>query len=291
MGHTLCSDHTRHVFVLLSLFASVVGSQASITASFSTINQCLALGCFPKVKVIHTSDKIHGRVYIPDVNWVLMVLSLSVIIGFHSIQQIGCSTGSFSQTSLVHTSCDREKFWSVTSELDVIKEPLVFHRCSYRFQDAGDNLPDVPRDHSLLGEEPLPLSMLPRVLGFHQGHVPLGMPLELPRGSVVPSLTLGDHPDHHAFLALWYDEEVWVRPAEQGLSRVAHGPQPWPQDLKGSRDWIHPHWHCLGDPRLFLALHHESSCIPPSPGLRLLQATSRSLRSGWSEVPYRPSWT
>ncbi|CAN6717384.1 unnamed protein product [Malus baccata var. baccata] len=64
----------RHGFVVFSLLASVVGSQATITACFSIINQCLALGCFPRVKVIHTSDEIHGQVYIPDINWLLMVL-------------------------------------------------------------------------------------------------------------------------------------------------------------------------------------------------------------------------
>ncbi|KAJ7975276.1 Potassium transporter [Quillaja saponaria] len=83
----------RHLFVALSLFASAVGSQASITASFSIINQCLALGCFPRVKVIHTSKKIHGQVYIPDVNWLLMILSLTVTISFQDMVKIGNATG------------------------------------------------------------------------------------------------------------------------------------------------------------------------------------------------------
>lgn len=79
----------RHIFIALSLLASAVGSQAAITATFSIINQCFALGCFPRVKVIHTSDKIHGRVYIPDMNWVLMVFSLAITIGFHDVVEIG----------------------------------------------------------------------------------------------------------------------------------------------------------------------------------------------------------
>ncbi|TQD72645.1 hypothetical protein C1H46_041830 [Malus baccata] len=83
----------RHGFVVFSLLASVVGSQATITACFSIINQCLALGCFPRVKVIHTSDEIHGQVYIPDINWLLMVLSVVVTIGFHDIIKIGSATG------------------------------------------------------------------------------------------------------------------------------------------------------------------------------------------------------
>ncbi|XP_028103016.1 potassium transporter 10-like [Camellia sinensis] len=82
----------RHIFRVLSLFASAVGSQATITASFSIINQCLALGCFPRVKVIHTSDKIHGQVYIPDVNWMLMLFNIAITIGFRNISLIGNAT-------------------------------------------------------------------------------------------------------------------------------------------------------------------------------------------------------
>ncbi|GAU12783.1 hypothetical protein TSUD_72690, partial [Trifolium subterraneum] len=69
-----------------------IGSQATITASFSIINQCLALNCFPRVKVIHTSKTIHGQVYIPDVNWLLMIFSLSVTVGFRDLVKIGNAT-------------------------------------------------------------------------------------------------------------------------------------------------------------------------------------------------------
>jgi K+ transporter len=93
------TEHLRHVFILVSLLASAVGSQATITASFSIINQCLALGCFPRVKVIHTSDKRLGQVYIPDVNWLLMALSLSVTIGFHDVTRIANAAGIFRQYS------------------------------------------------------------------------------------------------------------------------------------------------------------------------------------------------
>ncbi|PQQ15451.1 potassium transporter 2 isoform X2 [Prunus yedoensis var. nudiflora] len=95
----------RHWFIALSLLASVVGSQATITATFSIINQCLALGCFPRVKVIHTSDKIHGQVYIPDINWLLMVLSLAVTIGFHNIMRIGSATGLAVISGMLVTTC------------------------------------------------------------------------------------------------------------------------------------------------------------------------------------------
>lgn len=98
-------DHTRHAFVVLSLFASAVGSQASITASFSIINQLLALKCFPQVKVVHTSEKIHGQVYIADLNWLLMILSLSVTIGLHKVGPIGYATGMAIVSGMLVTTC------------------------------------------------------------------------------------------------------------------------------------------------------------------------------------------
>lgn len=81
------------MFIVLSLLSSAVGSQATITASFSIINQCLALNCFPRVKVIHTSKTIHGQIYIPDVNWLLMIFSLTVTVGFRDMMKIGNATG------------------------------------------------------------------------------------------------------------------------------------------------------------------------------------------------------
>ncbi|KAF2610536.1 hypothetical protein F2Q70_00008343 [Brassica cretica] len=66
------------VFVIATL-AAIVGSQSVITATFSIIKQCHALGCFPRVKVVHTSK--HGQMYIPEINWILMILTLAITIG------------------------------------------------------------------------------------------------------------------------------------------------------------------------------------------------------------------
>ncbi|KAG7017880.1 Potassium transporter 4, partial [Cucurbita argyrosperma subsp. argyrosperma] len=80
------------VFVIGTL-AAIVGSQAVITATFSIVKQCHALGCFPRVKVVHTSKHIYGQVYIPEINWILMVFTLSVTIGFQDTRLIGNAYG------------------------------------------------------------------------------------------------------------------------------------------------------------------------------------------------------
>ncbi|RVW43116.1 putative potassium transporter 2 [Vitis vinifera] len=59
-------------------------SQAAISETFSIVQQCQALGCFPRVKIVHTSRWIHGKIYIPEINWILMILILTVTLGLET---------------------------------------------------------------------------------------------------------------------------------------------------------------------------------------------------------------
>ena len=79
--------------LVIATLASIVGSQAVISATFSIINQCSSLDCFPRVKIIHTSKNIFGRVYVPDINWILMILCLAIAIGFQDTTLIGNAYG------------------------------------------------------------------------------------------------------------------------------------------------------------------------------------------------------
>ncbi|BAT74162.1 Potassium transporter [Vigna angularis] len=81
------------VFIVATL-AAIVASQATITATFSIIKQALALGCFPRVKVVYTSKKFLGQIYVPDINWILMVLCIAVTAGFENQNQIGNAYGT-----------------------------------------------------------------------------------------------------------------------------------------------------------------------------------------------------
>ncbi|XP_040967632.1 potassium transporter 6 isoform X2 [Gossypium hirsutum] len=83
----------------------VVGSQAIITGTFSIIKQCSSLGCFPKVKIVHTSSKIHGQIYIPEINWLLMVLCLAVTVGFRDTRRMGNASGLAVITVMLVTTC------------------------------------------------------------------------------------------------------------------------------------------------------------------------------------------
>ena len=85
----------------IAILAAVVGSQAVITGTFSIIKQCSALGCFPPVKIIHTSSKVHGQIYIPEINWTLMLLCLAVTIGFRDTKHMGNASGRFRLRTLI----------------------------------------------------------------------------------------------------------------------------------------------------------------------------------------------
>ncbi|TKY62955.1 Potassium transporter 4 [Spatholobus suberectus] len=91
------------VFVIATL-AAIVGSQAVITATFSIIKQCHALGCFPRVKVVHTSKHIYGQIYIPEINWILMILTLAITIGFQDTTIIGNAYGLACMTVMFVTT-------------------------------------------------------------------------------------------------------------------------------------------------------------------------------------------
>lgn len=91
------------VFVVATL-AAVVGSQAVISATFSIVKQCHALGCFPRVKIVHTSRWIYGQIYIPEINWILMVLCVGVTVVFGDTTLIGNAYGIACMTVMIVTT-------------------------------------------------------------------------------------------------------------------------------------------------------------------------------------------
>ena len=90
---------------IIATAAAIVASQATISATFSIIKQALALGCFPRVKVVHTSRKFLGQIYIPDINWVLMILCIAVTAGFKNQSQIGNAYGKLALTLTIPATC------------------------------------------------------------------------------------------------------------------------------------------------------------------------------------------
>uniref|UniRef100_A0ACD5Z515 Uncharacterized protein n=1 Tax=Avena sativa TaxID=4498 RepID=A0ACD5Z515_AVESA len=98
-------EKLRYPVLVIAILAAVVGSQAIITGTFSIIKQCSALSCFPGVKIVHTSSTVHGQIYIPEINWILMILCLAVTIGFNNTKHLTNAQGLAVITVMLVTTC------------------------------------------------------------------------------------------------------------------------------------------------------------------------------------------
>ena len=84
--------------LVIATMAAIVASQALITGCFSIIRQAMALGVFPKFKVVHTGKEVEGQIYIGTVNYVLMLLCIAVVAGFNADSiKLGNAYGEFQQ--------------------------------------------------------------------------------------------------------------------------------------------------------------------------------------------------
>jgi KUP system potassium uptake protein len=79
--------------IALSTLATVIASQALISGAFSVARQALMLGYLPRVRVLHTSDMHIGQIYIPIVNWALMIGAVTVVFAFGSSSRLAGAYG------------------------------------------------------------------------------------------------------------------------------------------------------------------------------------------------------
>ncbi|EYU26046.1 hypothetical protein MIMGU_mgv1a022280mg, partial [Erythranthe guttata] len=128
--------------------AAIIASQAMISGSFAIISQSLSLGCFPRVKVVHTSAKYEGQVYIPEINYILMVACVIVTYGFKTTEKIGNAYGlavvsvmliTTSLVTLIMLLIWKTKIWWITLFVVVFMsiELLYFSSVLYKFTQGG----------------------------------------------------------------------------------------------------------------------------------------------------------
>ena len=70
--------------VVISTAATVIASQAVISGVFSVTTQAVSLGLFPRVRVEHSSAEYAGQIYVPTMNWIMMLATLGLVVGFGS---------------------------------------------------------------------------------------------------------------------------------------------------------------------------------------------------------------
>jgi KUP system potassium uptake protein len=91
--YLLAPSWALYPLVLLSTVATVIASQAVISGAFSMTLQAMQLGYLPRFQVRHTSESEMGQIYLPAINWLLLVAVIALVIGFGSSSNLAAAYG------------------------------------------------------------------------------------------------------------------------------------------------------------------------------------------------------
>jgi KUP system potassium uptake protein len=89
----LAPDSLRLPLVILATFATIIASQAVISGAFSVTQQAMHLGFIPRLRIQHTSEAAKGQIYIPVVNWALMVMVILLVLFFQNSSNLAAAYG------------------------------------------------------------------------------------------------------------------------------------------------------------------------------------------------------
>ena len=90
--------------VIIATMATVIASQALISGSYSLTMQAVQLGYSPRLDIQHTSAREKGQIYIPAINWALMLACIGLVLGFRSSSHLAAAYGVAVTTTMVVTS-------------------------------------------------------------------------------------------------------------------------------------------------------------------------------------------
>ncbi len=98
--------------IILSTVATVIASQAVITGAYSIAQQAIALGLFPRMNIVHTSETESGQIYVSQVNWLVMVGVVLLVIIFKSSDNLASAYGiAVNVAMLINTLLAVVFFW------------------------------------------------------------------------------------------------------------------------------------------------------------------------------------
>lgn len=89
----MAPESWRLPLVVLATLATVIASQAVITGAYSVVRQAIQLGLMPRLRIAHTSAHTAGQIYVPAVNWALMLLVVMLILGFRESSNLAAAYG------------------------------------------------------------------------------------------------------------------------------------------------------------------------------------------------------
>ena len=157
--YLLAPEWGLYPLVGLASVATIIASQAVISGAFSYTRQAIQLGYLPRLEVRHTSETEIGQVYVPRINYILLIAIIIVVLVFQSSDNLGAAygiavSGDMTITTILAFLYMRSQGWSLAARGPAIR----------RLRDARPDLPDrqhaeirarrlVPdprRDHRLL---------------------------------------------------------------------------------------------------------------------------------------------
>lgn len=103
--YRLCPSSLTLPLIILSTIATIIASQSIITGAFSMTRQAIQLGWMPRLKVSQTSQEGYGQIYVGAVNWLLMLVTISLALGFRKSDNLASAYGiAVSATMLMTTA-------------------------------------------------------------------------------------------------------------------------------------------------------------------------------------------
>ena len=103
--YLLAPDWFLIPLVILATAATIIASQATISGAFSITLQASRLGYLPRLRVLHTSDIHRGQIYIPSVNWLMLIMVLVLVVQFESSGALAAAYGiAVSGTMIITTT-------------------------------------------------------------------------------------------------------------------------------------------------------------------------------------------
>ena len=102
--YLMAPEWARLPLVFIATAATIIASQAVISGAFSVTHQAVQLGFLPRLKTVHTSARAAGQIYIPAVNWGLLVMVILLVLGFRQSTNLASAYGiAVSGTMIITT--------------------------------------------------------------------------------------------------------------------------------------------------------------------------------------------
>jgi len=102
--YKLAPEWGLYPLVVLATMATVIASQALISGAFSLTMQATQLGYSPRVRIRHTSETEAGQIYVPAINWALMLACIGLVLGFRSSTNLAAAYGVAVTATMVITT-------------------------------------------------------------------------------------------------------------------------------------------------------------------------------------------